>query len=239
MKKKIAHITDIHLDEIFVQKQGISARTRLKKVLQHISSYHINEIVCTGDIGEDTGLSFFFKVCRKFNLSITLGNHDSYLKVINHIPSKISVTSKLYYSKEENQHKFIYLDSSSGEIDTLQLIWLQKELISEKQIIIFIHHPILKLSLKVDEIGALKNRNEVHNLLIKQTNNITVFCGHYHLNNTSTYKNITQHITPATSFQIKKHTDKIEIDSKYYGYRIIELNEAGISTKTQFVNDTN
>lgn len=239
MIKRIAHITDIHLDEIFVQQQGIFARNRLKKVLQDISSLNINEIVCTGDIGENISLDFFFKECYKFNLSVTLGNHDSYQKVIHYIDCKTNTNPKLYYSKQETHYKFIYLDSSSGEIDTPQLLWLQNELNTEKKAVIFLHHPILELPLKVDEIGALKNRNEIRALLKQHTNEITIFCGHYHLNNITTYKNIKQYITPAVSYQIKELTDKIEIDTNSYGYRIIEINEAGISTKTQVINGTN
>ncbi|TDQ30212.1 metallophosphoesterase family protein [Tenacibaculum caenipelagi] len=240
MLKRIAHITDLHLDEKFPEEHKISTRTRLRNVLQDILEQNITEIVCTGDIGESQSLEFFFNECNNFNLSITLGNHDSFEKVqkyLNHQKSK--ELNKLYYSQEKSHYKYIYLDSSSGQIDNNQLVWLKEELVSSTPIIIFIHHPILGLPLKVDEIGYLRNREDVLSLLSIQPNEITIFCGHYHLESFIPYKNIKQYITPAISFQIKKNSHTIEIGTETYGYRIIHINDHNISSKIQLLHDSN
>ncbi|WP_299107590.1 metallophosphoesterase [uncultured Tenacibaculum sp.] len=239
MIKRIAHITDLHLDEPFTKKQGISARNRLKTVLQHISSLNINEIICTGDIGERTSLDFFFKECNHFNLSVTLVNHDSELETATYIKSKLFNSSKLYYSHEDDFYKYIYLDSSLGIIDKQQLAWLEKELKTNKHVLISLHHPIIGLNLKVDEIGALKNRKAILDLLQKHSNSITVFCGHYHLSSTIIDKNVTQYISPAVSYQIKKQTDKIGIDANTYGYRLIYITHNNITTQTQLFHESN
>jgi len=238
MRKKIAQITDLHLEEECSSNNGIAIRNRLKTILNDIEKEAITEIVCTGDIGEKEGISYFFEQLKTTSLSITLGNHDSFTEVSKYFSDGAHyITQKLYSSSEKEYFKFIYLDSSKGKIDQKQLLWLKEQLLSSKPIVIFLHHPVLGLNLKVDEIGRLKNRNEVVHLLENSSKKITIFCGHYHMENTLMHKNITQHITPAVSFQMVKNTSTIEIDTTTYGYRIIELQKDNIFSKIQRFTD--
>ena len=119
MLKKIAHITDLHLDESFPFNDKSSARKRFDKVLESIAANGINSVVCTGDIGENEGIPYFFEQLKKMNLSITLGNHDSFEKISPYYDAGADYDSKkIYKSKIEGDFKFIYLDSSSGTVDT-------------------------------------------------------------------------------------------------------------------------
>ena len=154
MIQKIAHITDMHLDEEFPYENQTSARKRFKNVLKDIKNKNISHVVCTGDIGEGKGVQFFFEQFKNTNLSITLGNHDKFMEVSKHYDLGVDYDSQKIYSSILHEYcKLIYLDSSEGIIDQKQLIWLEKELITDKPIIIFIHHPIIALNLKVDEIA--------------------------------------------------------------------------------------
>lgn len=234
MSELIAHITDLHLDETFPYNDCITARRRFDIVLKAIERNNITQIVCTGDIGENKGITYFFKKLNTKDLTIVLGNHDTYEEVSKHYNFE---TNRAYYSVLKENHKFIYLDSSAGIIDKEQLCWFEKELISEKPIIIFIHHPILGLNLKVDEVGKLTNREELISLLIKSTTEVTIYCGHYHMESKLIHKNITQFITPAISYQIKKKTDVIDIDTSIFGYRIIELKDAKQFSKIQLLSN--
>lgn len=169
MIKRIAHITDLHLDEQFPFDNKISARKRFDKILKSIKDNSIDKIVCTGDIGENKGVLYFFSQLKKLNLSVALGNHDNFTEISKHYNLGADFSSKkIYRSELQNYFKFIYLDSSSGIIDIKQLEWLKKELISSNPIVIFIHHPIIGLNLKVDEIGKLKNR-EGFNIIYRRT----------------------------------------------------------------------
>ena len=238
MIERIAHITDLHLDEEFPFKNQVSARKRLDSILKDIKEHDINHIVCTGDIGENKGILYFFERLKNINFSITLGNHDNFIEISKHYNLGADYNSKkIYRSVLKNHFKFIYLDSSLGIIDVKQLVWLKKELISSKPIIIFIHHPVIGLNLKVDEIGKLKNRIDLTKILTEVTNEITIYCGHYHMESTLVYKNLTQCISPAVSFQIKKDIDKIEIDTNISGYRIIQIKENELSSKVKFLNN--
>lgn len=234
MTRRIAHITDTHLDEEFPESHGVKTRSRFDTILKDIEQQGISEIICTGDIGEKEGIAYFFKQLESTALSITLGNHDSYREIHKHHqqPSHL-YHSKIYSSTQDEYYKFIYLDSSSNSIDKQQLVWLSSELISPKPIIIFIHHPVLGLNLKVDEIGRLENRSELLQLLENSSSKITIFCGHYHMSSNTEYENITQYITPAVSYQIVGNPDIIVLDTQTFGYRIIELDGKGISTRVQ------
>lgn len=237
MIERIAHITDLQLDEEILFNNLISARIRLDGILKNIIEQDINHIVCTDDIGKNKGILYFFEQLENKNFSITLGNHDNFVAISKHYNLGADYNSKKKYrSQLTNDFKFIYLDSSSGTIDFKQLDWLKNELISSKPIIIFIHHPIIGLNLKVDEIGKLKNRKDLTKILTKISNEITIYCGHYHMESTLVYKNITQYITPAVAFQIKKTIDEIELDATISGYRIIQIKNTELSSKVEFLN---
>lgn len=238
MTVKIAHITDLHLDEMFPFENHKSARKRFDNVLKDIENKNISHIVCTGDIGENKGVQYFFEQVKSKSFSITLGNHDKFIEISQHFESGVDYYSrKIYSSTFEEYHKFIYLDSSGGFINDKQLIWLKNELITPKPIIIFIHHPVIGLNLKVDEIGKLKNRKKVVSILTETNNQITIFCGHYHMESVLVYENITQYITPAIAFQIKKNVNAIEIDISTSGYRVIQIENGKISSKVQLLSN--
>ena len=51
MNKKIAYITDLHLDEDFPKEMGVDSRSNWKVILKDVSNRNIDEIVFGGDIG--------------------------------------------------------------------------------------------------------------------------------------------------------------------------------------------
>ncbi len=231
MIEKIAHITDLHLDEAYPYNDKTSARKRFQKILDDIRQNNINHVICTGDIGEDQGIPYFFDQLKNMKLSISLGNHDHFLALCDLYTEGVDHSSKkIYSSTQKSGYKFIFLDSSAGKIDPKQLHWLSKELITPKPIVLFIHHPVLGLPLKVDEIGRLKNRKEVQEVLLKIPNTISIFCGHYHMESTLTHRNISQYISPAVAFQIVKHPETITIDTNHFGYRVIQIDRHTISS---------
>lgn len=237
MLKKIAHITDLHLDESFPFKDKTAARKRFDKVLESIIANGINHVICTGDIGENEGIPYFFDQLKKMDLSITLGNHDSFEKITPYYGSGADYDSeKIYKSEIEGHFKFIYLDSATGTVDTRQLEWLKEELKASTPIVIFMHHPIIGLDLKVDEIGKLKNRDALISILEAVPNSITVYCGHYHMESTLVHQNITQHITPAVAFQIEKDPSEIKIDTTTTGYRVLRLENGQLSSEVIILN---
>lgn len=231
MNNKIAYVTDIHLDEKFPKDEGVDTRKNWKIILNDISSRGIDKIIFGGDIGEKTSNKWFFESLRSYTIAITLGNHDFYNEVIKHYNlGVVEKQTELYYSQEREYYKCIFLDSSSGSISQEQFDWFKKELLTAKNITLFIHHPILAIDAEVDKRFALKERNRLKTELLNFKNDVTIFCGHYHFKDERSNGNIRQYITPASSYQVKKLPNEIKVNNDTFGYRIIELNKKGINT---------
>ncbi|MHA7058185.1 metallophosphoesterase [Aquimarina sp. M1] len=101
MIKRVAYITDIHLDEEFPKILGVDSRNNWKAILKDIDSKDITEIIYGGDIGKKSSNSWFFDSLKKYNLSITLGNHDVFSEAIKYYKNGTDTTvSELFYSQE-------------------------------------------------------------------------------------------------------------------------------------------
>lgn len=228
--KQIAFLTDVHLGEQTPIDAGADPISNFERVLADVSHRKISEIVYGGDIGAVSSHPYFFDALKPFSLNLILGNHDNFEEVKKRYV-KDEKRSILYYTLEDKNHNYIFLDSSTGEISKQQLEWLQKELDTRKKPILFVHHPILKVDTPVDKLYPLKNRREVRKVLEESQKEITVFCGHYHMNDEWEYKNIKQIITHSLSFQIVKEANELIKSSSAFGYRIIEISGKSIETE--------
>ncbi len=228
--KRIAFLTDIHLDEQFPIDNNIDTRTNFETILEDIERRNISEVVFGGDIGESTAHNYFFEKIKKLSANLILGNHDKFENVKNHfiIDKK---HQELYYKSEDENYQYIFLDTSVDAISNTQLQWLQNELNENKELIIFLHHPILEIETPVDKVYPLKNRDELKAVLLAFKRNVTVFCGHYHMNDEQELKNIKQYTTQSMSFQLMKNAAEIEVDNKNFGYRIVEIHNDKIETE--------
>ena len=235
MPKTIAYVTDIHLDETVPFDNGVDARNNWNKILNDISSKQVDQLVFGGDIGDPSSYEWFFDSLKNYSgkLYLTLGNHDQYQAVKNYYSNKFQQNgSELFYDYEDNNFKYIYLDSSSEKISDEQLDFLRKEIAATpKKIILFIHHPVLGIDTAVDRKFPLRNRDIVKKILLSSKKDIQLFCGHYHMEEQMAEGNITQYITPSSSFQIEKTKDKIITNKNRFGYRLIELEGTDIRTK--------
>ncbi len=134
--KKIAHITDIHLEEQFSIDNGVKAKENLEIILNDVVEKGINEIIFTGDIGTEESNELLFDSFKKYNLNfkVTLGNHDSFDEAIKfYNPGLPEDRKELFYTSEDEYYKYFFLDTSSSEISQLQLSWLQNELNTGKK----------------------------------------------------------------------------------------------------------
>ncbi len=231
MKEKIAYITDIHLDEKFPIDLGVNPRDNWNVILNDISSRGITKIIFGGDIGEVNSNQWFFESLSQFDINIILGNHDTYNEVQKYFfKSEDTQKKELFYNKEGVYHSFIFLDSSSGEISPNQLDWFKNKLNTEKDILIFIHHPIIPIDAEVDKQYGLRKRHLIEVVLQNIKNSSTIFSGHYHFDDKKTKGNIVQYVTPASSYQVEKIKSEIKVHKDSFGYRIIELNGKKINT---------
>ncbi|MEM7103706.1 MAG: metallophosphoesterase [Bacteroidota bacterium] len=232
MKKSIAFITDLHIDEAFPIEHGVDARANFERILADLRSRDIEQVFIGGDIGENAALEWFFDTLNDFKLDLVLGNHDEFKAVRKHHSSKLSNdSSEWFYTFDDPFFTYIFMDSSSATISDTQFNWLQAAVQTTKDILLFIHHPILPVQTIVDQKYPLYDRDMVQNLLSSLPNKVTVFCGHYHTNDEQKVGNITQYVTAACSFQALKNTEETVVDTSNFGYRLIHLD--GIKIKTQ------
>lgn len=228
---RIAHITDLHLDEAFQIENGVATRDNFLTVLKDLQSRNIDQIVCAGDIGTPESHTWLFQQLRDFGLPfrIILGNHDSFHDVCQHydVESKSNV-NELYYAEENKHYKYLFLDTSTCKVSKEQLNWIAKELNTAKKVILFSHHPILNTGTTPQLEYPLDGGNNVEQLLLAHEREVKVFCGHLHMDHRTVLSNVEQFISPATCLQVKKHSKTTEIGSKDFGFRIIELNENGV-----------
>ena len=240
MTKRIAYITDIHLDESTPAEIGVDTRNNLRLILKDIAAKGADEIIFGGDIGEIEAYSWFFQSLKNYtqNLKITLGNHDTLSEVIKYYSFSTDYESKeLYYSYEDEYYKHIFLDSSAYEISDIQYKWLTGEMDTPKKVILFIHHPVLKVDSAADKAFPLQGREKIKEALHKHKSEVYIFCGHYHTFDERTDGNIKQFITPAASFQMADQEGKIVNDTSWFGYRIINIANGDISSQVVLNKD--
>lgn len=229
--KQIAYITDTHLDEEFPKKQGVDARENWRRILKDIESRNLDQVIFGGDIGTSGSHEWFFESIKSFDVHVVLGNHDSYAAVMRYYKKWAGTGEALYYAFEDESIKYIFLDSSSAELGQEQFDWLKDQLKTEKNILLTIHHPVLKIDTPVDRSYPLHGREEIGNLLHASQCDIVILCGHYHTTDEQVEGNIKQITTLAASYQIKQHIEETEVMTNTFGYRIITVDEAKIATE--------
>ncbi len=230
--KRIALITDLHLMEEWSAKHGADADLNLKLILQDVGARGIRDIIFTGDIGHADAYQRFFALIKDFHFTVIPGNHDKFADIKPHyFPEYLKTKSEMFHSTEDEYFKCIFLDSSSDSVSEVQLRWLENELVTTKKVLLFIHHPVLQVLTAVDFKYPLVNREAVRDVLVRSSRDITVFSGHYHTDDFTKEENIIQYVTPAASVQMEKNPLEIVIHSRYYGYRIVELEGATLHTE--------
>lgn len=232
--KTIAYITDTHLDEPGPGEHGADERHNWQTVLADLTTRKIDRIVFGGDIGLFAAYPDFFESLNAYpDLMVTPGNHDTSAHVRQFFPEKYHHSESGFYSSEEEGNMlWLFLDSSTDKISPEQMQWLEQQLsASDKEILLFIHHPILAVNTPVDRKYPLENRDGIKSLLLGYGKKVTVFCGHYHIEDETSQANIKQYVTPAISYQIKKGTVEMEGDATYFGYRMIYVDGTKIETE--------
>ncbi|MEL7145889.1 MAG: metallophosphoesterase [Bacteroidota bacterium] len=229
---RFAFLTDLHIDESFPISVGVDARRNLMAVLKDLHGRGIDEIVLGGDLGENESNQWLFDQLRDFRVSLILGNHDEIQSVSRYFTeTQPALANTLCYTTDDEYIKRIYLDSSSGKVSKEQLEWLAIQLMTDKPVVLFIHHCIFAVPSAIDREHFLKNRVEVQQLLEKFQRPVYVFSGHYNLDDVQNVGKVRQFITPAISYQVTKRADPIETHITTFGYRIVQIEESKLTEK--------
>lgn len=218
---KIAFLTDTHLDESAPRRHGAHTRRNFDRVVKALEAEAPDLVVFGGDMGTRASHTYLKERMNQFNLCIIAGNHDNPNELEDNF---FTDNGNLFYKRETDVARLIFLDSSSDTLPMQQLEFLQLSL-SEKPTLVFIHHPVLPVPSIVDQKYPLANRDAVREILTNHNHPVFIFCGHNHCEHEAEYRNIRQFVTPAVSYQILKHQPKVISDVSYTGYRIISINQ--------------
>lgn len=143
-----------------------------------------------------------------------LGNHDIcvggflskkvYLDILNSHNKDFNFSKPYYSFSPQKGYKVIGLDSiidtritANGQIDPVQLKWLDKELSKSKNdvVLIFLHGPLVE---PLHSPGhAVLNADEVLKVINKYKNPIALFSGHYHTTKITQIGNVLHVSTPS------------------------------------------
>lgn len=236
MTKTIAHITDIHLDEAFPKHQSLDPKAQWQILLEDLKERKIKEVVFGGDIGENTSLPYFFQSLSDFDLSLCLGNHDEFEAVKPFIEPKPEKEAHYYY-EDLPEYRFVVLDSSLDQVSEKQLQMLEAAVQTDKNLLLAIHHPVLPVPSYIDAKYALKDRDQIKEILHQVPGHVTIICGHYHLEDERNEGNIRQLLTPASSYLLEK-AEELIIKTDQFGYRLLEISPESLKTNVIYLNTT-
>jgi Icc protein len=238
--KKIAHLTDLHIDDFIAKKEKIDARKNFENTLKLAHRRGASEVILTGDLGTPEAAAWAFEMIRGYGmgLQVAFGNHDERADFQKFdFLSALMKADGLYFSKmiDSLESECVFLDSSAAEIGVTQLEWLRQQVAgARKPLFVFIHHPILDCgNTSVDRLYPLKNRDAVRQILSAANREVIIFCGHYHYRDFKEIREgeLRQFVTPSTAGQIKPEGEKIEADNSYIGYREIWMEGKTLHTE--------
>lgn len=231
---KIALVTDLHAEESWVSDKGVSSWENWKVILNDIHSRDIKQLIFLGDIGAPSAHQQFFNSLDQSSLEyrVILGNHENFGEVVKtKRPKAIADRNEWFWSEERDAYKSIFLDTSTDAISTTQLAWLEDELRTDKNILLFVHHPILPTNTTPHMEFPLEGDQAIHKLLKKHPKPVHIFCGHLHLDDECVDGHIAQTVTPASSIQIKRLSEKAEVENIGFAYRVLEVEENQITSE--------
>lgn len=144
-----------------------------------------------------------------------------------------------------------FLDSGDAMLVPRQLAWLDMRMWAHRRasergeltraVLLWIHHPIITgFHRYMDKNYPLADSETVLGLLshYRDTLDITVFCGHYHVEDTRQEVGITQHVCPSLYVQIDPTIDDFLSLSNIPGYRLIRLENGAVTTAAVYREET-
>ncbi len=237
---RIIQITDLHVGEEGESTLGVDVRDNFLRVLAAACALQPDWLALTGDLCFRNGSEIVYKWLKghldQTNVPYELisGNHDEPTMLAKVFEKTADLKqSELYFERVINSVVFLFLDTTTGLVSLPQQEWLRARLGAiGREVVVFMHHPPLCSGVPyMDENYPLQNADGIQSVLLDHSHPVTVFCGHYHVEKTVQYRNLTAHITPATFYQIDQFSVSHQVDYHRPGFRVIDL-EDGICRHT-------
>ena len=239
----ISQITDIHItlksDKTIY---GIDVVANFDNVLKKVVEFSPDLLVLSGDLCFSKNDKKVYSYVKEkldstgLNYCVMAGNHDKTAPLAKAFGYDITGAGDLYYSKDINNYRLIFTDSSKHRISSNQLELLLNDLKSDLKPVLFIHHPPAYAGVPfMDRKYPLTNMEDLQEVLGIYKGDIPVFCGHYHNEKEFQHGNLNIFMTPSTYFQISDKTNHFKAASRIPGWRNIVLSE-NVETEIKYLN---
>lgn len=228
---RIVQITDLHIGQVGEDTYGVDVRANFLALLDEAAKCTPDLVVLSGDLCyRDGDAQIYDWVKSQMDASglpyeLLSGNHDDPALMARTFGREgLLKEAALYYTKEVQGQRLIFLDSTPRQISEAQLSWLEAAL---KQIdgaaLVFMHHPPVLAGLPfMDKNHALINRAAVQAVFESHPHPVYVFTGHYHTEKAIHSGKLSVFITPSCFFQIGQRSEAFEVDHYRVGLRCID-----------------
>lgn len=242
---KIIQITDLHLDRKGAMPYGIDVRKNFTDILRAIRDEQPDHLVISGDLCFENGEKEIYKWVKNrlelqtFPYSLIAGNHDDPVMMAEVFDLEHLLTDdEIFFAKKIGKTTCLFLDTVKGYHSEKQLNWLRRQLYNHKRdMIVFMHHPPFKAGLPfMDKKHGHKDAKTITDLLLSYSGNLSVFCGHYHIEKTIRYQNLLLQITPSCFYQLDQNSDVFRVDHHRIGMRIIQIKGEKIMTSVRYLS---
>lgn len=234
---RLIQITDLHIGQPGDNTFGVDVRMNFAEILQEAAKLKPDALILTGDLCFDLGDPQIYKWIRQqlnmygIPFEVIPGNHDS-VELMAAAFDKMQhfKDNELYFSWQSGTEEIIFLDTSPGVVSSKQLAWLKNKLSTKKgDFILFMHHPPILCGVPhMDSKYALRNRDDLQEILFEYRGKIHIYCGHYHVERTLYLHNLIVNITPSCFFQIDMNSEAFRIDHYRIAFRLIEMEGSGL-----------
>jgi len=242
---RIIQCTDLHVGFPKEDTHGVDVRQNFLDLLKAIQLEQPNYLVVSGDLcymqGEKSIYTWIKKQLDNTNIPyfVIAGNHDD-TKLMAEVFGKTTelTDDELFYNQKTKNRTILFLDSGKAYHSPTQLSWLKEQVKQATgELIIFMHHPPLKAGVRfMDSKYPLKDRKQIQKILFKYSNNVTVFCGHYHVEKTIVRKNLMVQITPSCYVQINQIEADFTPDHYDIAYRVIDIKGKSTASTVRYLH---
>lgn len=244
---KIIQITDLHIGTRGEKTANVDVRNNFLNILAEVKFSGADHLVVSGDLCYMDGKKSTYNWIKarlarlRIPYEVIAGNHDKspMMKEVFEL-NHLGKDEELFYAKKMGKWTCLFLDSAMGKHSDNQLKWLKRQLYqADDDLIIFMHHPPVKVGVPfMDNNHALQDMEEVQQILFEFQHNVTIFCGHYHVEKTVRINNLLIQITPSCYYQIDQSSPEFKIDHRRIALREIHLNGKSIHTTVRYFDGT-
>ncbi len=243
----IAHLTDLHIAEPGIHPYNVDVRSRFLACLDDIARFNVDLLVLGGDLCYRDGHDGIYRwihaeISRRSIPVLTItGNHDEtavFAEVFG-LEAEIS-QGQFFYSREIDDRRLLFLDTRDARVSPEQLQFVEEEIRREEtsELILFMHHPpILAESKYMDSRYSLLNTQDISSILLRSEQNVSVFCGHYHMEKSICCGKLQVFVTPSSFVQIDQETETFQVDHQGFGWRRIQIRNNCILTGVRYIGE--